>query len=264
MSPLGRGALIGAFVGLWAGVGANVVLYLHFTRTFDDLERESPILVATRELAPGTRVTRDALEEVDVRWDFVTVSLVAPAELSKVEGLPLVQPLQRGEPLQWATLAPSSAEAVKQCMGEVAPGVKAATDKVTQQVLGELAPRAVSAAPEPLPELEASQHVVRVVSARVPIKDGEAVDITALTIRDVPDWLTTPSAVPASDIEKLAGTRAVGGFEEGDTLLWTLLERADGEPTLTHCALEIDRRADAERKRAAKSLAEGAKAVRAP
>ena len=98
-------ALVGGCLGLGVG-GGGVWLYgkwqLGLARKGWALE---PVVIARRDLPPGTVVTIDDLDQRSVPEMWVTASVITPDSASYVVNQPLNVPIAKGEPLRWAYFA---------------------------------------------------------------------------------------------------------------------------------------------------------------
>jgi hypothetical protein len=65
-------------------------------------DRKAPVLVAKGELAAGTVLTADSLEELQVPEALATGSVVKPVALSSVVGTRLTAPMKKGDLLLWS------------------------------------------------------------------------------------------------------------------------------------------------------------------
>jgi hypothetical protein len=64
-----------------------------------------PVVVAAKDLPPGTRVTVELVSQRSVPEQFVTDSVVSPERIGDVLGSPVISPVSAGEPLRWSLLS---------------------------------------------------------------------------------------------------------------------------------------------------------------
>lgn len=96
------GGLVGGFVtGLVGGVVAYATLKSAEAREHR-MWRLVPVVVATNALAPGARMSLDALSVRSVPEMLVTSSWVKPDAAAYVKDQLLTVPLSAGDPLHWA------------------------------------------------------------------------------------------------------------------------------------------------------------------
>lgn len=89
---------------LGAGFLAGLISYVVIKYEESNLKRGwllQPAVVAARDLAPGEKVTFDAIAQRDVPEQFVTSSVVKPDSATYVQDQVLLTPLNAGDPLYW-------------------------------------------------------------------------------------------------------------------------------------------------------------------
>jgi hypothetical protein len=60
------------------------------------------VVVATKDLAPGTLLTKENLSQRSIPEQFVTASTVTPDAMAELIGKPVVTPVVSGDPLRWS------------------------------------------------------------------------------------------------------------------------------------------------------------------
>jgi Flp pilus assembly protein CpaB len=96
------GCMVGAFAtGLVAGVALFVLL-----KKGDDAKRKdlalTPVIVAARDLAPGTVVVFESVAQRPLPGALVTSSLVLPDSAKYIVGQRVTVPVRTGDPLAWS------------------------------------------------------------------------------------------------------------------------------------------------------------------
>ena len=121
-------AVVGAFLGLMVGGGGTWL----YSKCQFALARKGwqlvPVVIAKRDLAPGTVLVMEAIDQRSVPEQFVTSSVVRPDWASYVVNQPLLLPVAKGEPLLWAQFATwakplhlmNDAAAIEACTREAA------------------------------------------------------------------------------------------------------------------------------------------------
>jgi hypothetical protein len=61
-----------------------------------------PVVVAAKDLSPGTLLTMENLSQRSIPEQFVTASVVMPEAMGEVIGRPVVGPVVSGDPLRWS------------------------------------------------------------------------------------------------------------------------------------------------------------------
>ncbi|MDP1830277.1 MAG: SAF domain-containing protein [Archangium sp.] len=99
------GAVVGACLGLVIGGGGTWL----YTKREASLARKGwllvPVVIAKRDLAPGTVLTMDDVDQRSVPEVIVNASIIKPDAVSYVINQPLLLPVAGGEPLRWAHVA---------------------------------------------------------------------------------------------------------------------------------------------------------------
>jgi len=96
--------------GIGMGLIAGVVSYVVSKREEQGLHRGwtlMPVVVASRQLAPGTRLTLDAVAQRSMPEQLATSSVVKPDSATYVMDQVLIAPLSQGDPLHWAFFSSS-------------------------------------------------------------------------------------------------------------------------------------------------------------
>ncbi|RME29051.1 MAG: Flp pilus assembly protein CpaB [Deltaproteobacteria bacterium] len=92
-------------IALVLGFLAAIVAYRTLKRQ-EERVREGwnlvPVVVANRNITEGTVLEWDMVAQRDMPEQFVTPSVVAPNQIEKVIGQPLMVPLQRGDLILWS------------------------------------------------------------------------------------------------------------------------------------------------------------------
>lgn len=96
------GAVVGAFLGLVLGGGGTWL----YAKREAALARKGwdlvSVVIARRDLAPGTVLTMDAIDQHSVPEVLVNASIIKPDAVSYVINQSLLLPVAAGEPLRWA------------------------------------------------------------------------------------------------------------------------------------------------------------------
>lgn len=99
------GAVVGAFLGLVTGGGGTWLA----AKREASLARKGwvlvPVVIVRRDLAPGTVLTMDDIDQRSVPEVLVNASIIKPDSVSYVINQPLLVPVAAGEPLRWAHVA---------------------------------------------------------------------------------------------------------------------------------------------------------------
>jgi hypothetical protein len=94
--------------GLGAGFIAGVVSYSVLKFEERRLQRGwnlVPAVVAARDLAPGQKVSLDAIAQRSIPEQFLTSSVVKPDSAAYVKDQMLIGPLSAGDPLYWGAFS---------------------------------------------------------------------------------------------------------------------------------------------------------------
>jgi hypothetical protein len=91
-----------------------------------------PVVKATRDLKPGTVLTRADVEPGELPEQFATATLVQPVDLARVLGKPLTMSLERGDTLWHAHVAPRAPLVACPALVRAAAGEAADTPEVRE------------------------------------------------------------------------------------------------------------------------------------
>lgn len=144
-----------------------------------------PVVVAARDLEPGTVVEAAMLQQRLMPKQFVTTSLVAPDSLSYILDQKLIVLVQKGGPITWQQFETS----------------KQAAD----------------------PYL-ADGDYVPVVQAAVDIVEGTTVTMEMIQQRNMPSMYVTSSVIKPDSASYIVGQKINVPVQRGDVLLWSQFE----------------------------------------
>lgn len=100
------GAIVGLIVGLMLfGFIAGVIAFALVKRAEDQSQSRwhlVPVVVAARDLAPGSKLTAGDLSQRPMPEQMLTGSVVAPESARYALLEPLTVPVRAGDPLQWS------------------------------------------------------------------------------------------------------------------------------------------------------------------
>ena len=107
------GLMAGLIVG---GFGTGFIASIASYAVMKSVEKNAqrgwllkPAVVASRDLAPGEKLTRDAMAQRDLPEGFVTSSVVKPESAAYVMDQLLIAPVHAGDPLVWGFFSPTRA-----------------------------------------------------------------------------------------------------------------------------------------------------------
>ncbi|MBN1206408.1 MAG: SAF domain-containing protein [Myxococcaceae bacterium] len=109
--------ILGLVAGLGVGgLGTGFIASLASYAVMKSVEKSAhrgwllkPAVVASRDLAPGEKVTRDAMATRDLPEQFVTSSVVKPEAAGYVMDQLLIAPVRAGDALVWGFFSPTRA-----------------------------------------------------------------------------------------------------------------------------------------------------------
>jgi Flp pilus assembly protein CpaB len=216
-----------------------------------------PVLVASRDVKEGEKLSAADLSETTLPEQFVTDSAVRAADRDLVIGRAVPRPLQRGDVIFYPIFARTTA-AADACGIKIRPAVQAAEDEAKARAFESFTaaqPKsrpALSGGAEALP---AGASDVEVVVITRDVEEGAVLEASALATRRLPRDLVTPSLVTGAHLKEVAGTRIVVAVQEGDRLMWQMLDDSKSPQRAISCVMQIATARSAARARVIKAEA---------
>lgn len=99
-------------VAVALGLAAALMAFHTMKRTEDRLVAQWEtkfVVVAARDIAPGTVLDYDLVARMKTPVQFITPSVVRPAQVEQVIGQTVMIPVQRGDPIMWSQFSEAGA-----------------------------------------------------------------------------------------------------------------------------------------------------------
>lgn len=256
------GLLIGFVVGCVGVALFSVFMFQERIRPIRAFWAPAPLLVLTRDVAPGQVLTDEDLTEVMIPSQFITDSFVKPAERPAVVGRTVTLALAREDALSWSAFArQDQQEQVRVCVADGRTAWQEVGERARDEALQAFA-RSADAPLEspPLAEpafvFDARSEDVPVVVVTRELNEGDVIPESALEIRPMPRALITPSIVPAAALKSVGGSLAVVAMLPGEALRWQYLDAPSAPRATAVCVSRVSGASTEASTAAAKSRAE--------
>ena len=215
-----------------------------------------PVLVASTDLSPGTKLTQADVLTVEIPEQFVSDSNVIADDRSLLLDQAIEEPVLKGEPLMWSMFNRTEAAALNKCLEAIGPPAAITGTSAAEAVAAEFVKhrRAITASEVAQPSV--ANGTIRVLVVSRDIAEGQLIPLEALRAVALPEELFTASYVPSVHIRKIAGARAILAMSAGEPLAWQMLDDPDQPQSLTACRAAAAQAESTARATTSKALAQ--------